>query len=264
MNYRINIITLDKNSSSAVKLLESIRKKNMEANFYSAVDGRKTPPDLLRGESVDQNKSEEYRLSTLNNAEIGAYLSHYRCIKSAYEEGIENLCILEDDINIEKDFSSILKKLIDLPKEYEFIRLMELKRCKRKIINKISGKYLLTRPEKGTLGAQGYLINREGMKKVMAHAMPIWKPIDKYYDHFWEINLQSFSIEPHIIWETLSETSIKKPNFKPKVSFKKLTYWKIQKIKRSLKRKIYIIKRRKEFYPKSKSDMKMGKTQRKG
>jgi len=264
MSYRIKIITLDVKSNHPQELLKKIRNQDMEANFFDAVDGRKSLPNLLEGESINQKKSEQYRLSALNNAEIGLYLSHYRCIKSAYEDGIEHLCMLEDDIGIEEQFSSILKKLMELPEKFELIRLMELKRCKRKIITKIDETHKLTRPEKGTLGTQGYIINRQGMEKIINNAMPIWKPIDKLLDHFWETNLQVFVIEPHIIWESPSESSIKKPNYKPKISLKRKILWETQKLKRSLKRKAFIFSRRNEFHPKSKTNAKMGKTQRKG
>ena len=264
MSYKIKIITLNKESKNSKELLNSIEKQGLTAELYDAIDGRNTIPKLLKNESIDQHRSEKYRLSILNSPEIGAYLSHYRCIQSAYEQNIKKICILEDDVNIDTDFGSTLNQLLDLPEKYEFIRLMELKRCKRKIVKNINEKHLLTRPEKGTLGAQGYLLNRAGMKKIIDNAMPIWKPIDKFYDHYWEIDLQSFSIEPHLIWETLSESSIKKPNFRPHIDFYTSALWTLQKLKRSIKRKIYILKRRVEFYPKSKSSIKMGKTIRKG
>lgn len=264
MNNRVRIITLDNLSKQAGELMKSINSENIDLDFFTAIDGRAIFPKLLDNETLNQKQAFKYRLSTLNSAEIGAYLSHYRCIKEAYKNNINSLCILEDDVVVEPEFNSILNHLLSLPREYEFIKLMDLKRCKRKETKQLNEKYSIFRPIKGTLGAQGYVINQEGMKKIVESGMPICKPIDKLFDHFWEIDLKLFSIEPHLIWERESSSSIKKPDFKPKKSIPILLFWKIKKLTRSIRRRVYILKRAKHFYPNTKTLKKMGKTKRKG
>lgn len=263
MKHHIKIITLDPESKTSLELLDSIRNQGLKATFFNAVDGRKNYPRLLNNESVDQEKCFQYRLSHLSSGEIGCYLSHYRCILEEYNNGTETLCILEDDIFIEPEFSTYVTLIFNLETNYELVKLTALKMKKRKVSLTLSNGFKITRPTKGTLGTQGYVINRLGMEKLLKKGMPIVKPIDKFYDHFWESDINTFSIEPYIIWEKETLSSIEKPKKKYKADFfKKITY-KHLKITRSFKGLIYRIKNHASFYPNSKIDNFNWKTVRK-
>lgn len=258
----ILIITLNAESENVQALQKSLRDQGLESKIFSAVDGRHETPRLEADESIDQELSFRQRLMTLSNSEIGCYLSHLRAIKEAYRTGANHICILEDDVNIEENFSSVLSAIIDLPEEFEFVRLMGLKIHKRKIIKNI-GNVKIVRPVKGLCGTQGYVLNRSGMKKVIKQGSKLTKPIDKFYDHFWKINLNAFCVEPHIIWEIPSQSSVKKmfgENIKSTIT-QRLGY-KTNKFMNSLSRNIYTILRFREFYPAKKIKKPQGKTAR--
>lgn len=261
MNCHIKIITLDKQSDHSQWLIKQIENQGLTGSFSDAVDGRQAYPELLDGETINHDKSMRYRGSQLTTSEVGCYLSHYRCVYWAYHHGIDKLCVLEDDVKFEDSFSSTVEEIYQLPEKYEFVRLMGLKNSKRKVIKTLASGIQLTRLVKGNLGAQGYVINRSGMKKILEHGSDMRQPVDKLYDHFWEVDLNLYSLEPHLIWERVSNSSIKKPKFTNKKSLS--TSRKYEKIKRSFKRKMYIFSRFSEFFPNSKAKKVIGKTQRK-
>lgn len=252
------IITLDPAMERAMSLQAELRATGIDAEFFPAVDGRHRYPTLQADEQLDQDAAIYYRLMPLGSAEVGAYLSHYRAIRSAYDSGFDQLCLFEDDVHLEPDFGNVLHELRQLPEDYEFIRFMALKRQPRRLVTALSSidgpdqPYWLTRPLRGTLGGQGFLINRRGMEKLIAYGHRIFMPIDKLYDHYWETGLHCFVIEPHIIWETAKPTTIPKPDFKPVTPtlMGKLNRSLI-KLQRSIRRRMYLMKHRGAFFPAS-------------
>jgi len=138
-----------------------------------------------------------------------------RAIKKAYALGYEKLCLLEDDVEIEPEFGRALREINNFIEDFEFVRLMALRVRKRKIVREmLQGSHRLTRPERGVLGAQGYVINRQAMEKIIQYASNIFEPIDKVYDHYWEFGLHQYGVEPHLLWERPHPSSILKSNVK--------------------------------------------------
>ena len=245
------IITLNPDKPAVQQLLAALTAQGISAQTISGVDGRAGMPALQPGERLSPWKTRWRHLCELNSSEVGCYLAHLRALRRAYESGLQRICLLEDDVEIEPDFASMLIELEQQPDDVEMIRLMGLKIRKRKIISTLSdGVHHLVRPERGCLGTQGYLINRSGMQKVLSHGSTVYEPIDKLYDHFWEYDLHLYGVEPHLIWETAGSSSIVKSNVaKARVAI--WIYWlhPIGKFLRSIQRHRYLRRHRAEFYP---------------
>jgi glycosyl transferase family 25 len=141
---------------------------------------------------------------------------------------------------------------------------MGLKQHKRKLISLLDHTHWLTRPVKGLCGTQGYVINRIGMQKVIKTGASISEPIDKFFDHFWDIPLQCFCVEPHLIWERPRiKTSVKKQSRGDACKPLKNRIRKHQiKLTRSFRRKLYMLTQISRFFPSQKSFKKTGKTTR--
>lgn len=264
METTIAIITLNPQSERLQELLSLLDDQGLTARTIQGVDGRKSFPPLAGDERIDQNQSLRMQLVELTKSEAGCYLSHFRTIRGAYDEGLERICILEDDVLIEPDFKEVLSSAEQLPDKVEHLRLMGLKLHKRKNVCKLGKNHRLTRPVKGLCGTQGYVLNRSGMKKVLQSGSIIAKPIDKFYDHFWEIDLKSYCIEPHIIWERpIIKSSITKlPRDKSEKALGEFLRKHAVKLQRGLKRRAYILKHWSDFFPAVKSVVPMGKTAR--
>ena len=258
------VITLNPASEQTRTLLQALSDAGMSPEVYLGVDGRKGMPALESGEKIDVPKTLWRHQCQLTSSEVGAYLSHYRLIKRAYASGAKQVCIFEDDVELEPTFGPIIKELEQNIEKYEFVRLMGLKIRKRKpVANFADGVHQIVRPERGLLGTQGYMVNRDGMKKIVEYAGNIFEPIDKVYDHFYEYDLKSFGIEPHIILEKAHPTSIEKSNrgLAPVPLWIKVFY-PLGKGVRSMQRHRYLRTHTDEFYPAEKPKQKPGRSVR--
>ncbi len=165
MPIRIQIISLNPQSDDVQNLIRNISNQGLTPEIFNAVDGRTNFPSLQENETLDQAQSLKRRFIPLTKTEVACYLSHLRAIRQAYNDGVERFCLLEDDISIEANFSTVLKELLELPEEYELIRLMGLKRHPYKVVKTLQDGTQFTCPVKGLCGGQGYIVSRAGGTK---------------------------------------------------------------------------------------------------
>ncbi len=263
MTLKCWIISLTQDQAVVQTLKSALARQGISAGIYPAVDGRITMPALRVGEKIDQTLARCKRRATLTKSEVGCYLSHYRVIKDAYDQGAEHLCIFEDDVAAEEGIGDAIREITTLPPEYELVRLMSLRIRRRKVVCNLSCGLRLVRPLRGASGTQGYVINRRGMEKVIRKGGVMSKPIDKLYDHFWDIDLKCFSTEPHMVYEVGNESTIVKPKKRdldktPWV----LVAWQAGKVVKSFKRYSYFIRHWREFIPAQLPEHKPGRTAR--
>jgi len=217
MSIPIKIITLYPESDHIQELISTLSSQGIDASIYLGVDGRKSMPNLLNGENLDQANALRMRQVQLTSSEVGCYLSHFRVIKEAYEAGLSQLCIFEDDVKIKDSFSQVLEEISQLPETFEFIRLFGMKIQKRKVVQPLDSDHVITRPLRGLVGTMAYVINRSGMKKVIKQGARIYEPIDKFYDHYWNTDLQCYALEPHAVIGEVGRpgaSSIQKTNYR--------------------------------------------------
>lgn len=258
------IISLKPSAPTASALSEALSAQSVPHHFLAAVDGRQSAPALIGNEQLDIRKALTRHQKLLTTSELGCYLSHYRAVKLAHEQGHERICILEDDVVVEPAFSRVLQALESQPEAVEMIRLMALRIRKRKIVATLpDGQHQLVRPERGWCGAQGYVLNRAGMKKIIDHGWNIFEPIDKLYDHFWEFDLRLYGVEPHVLYETEHVTSIQKsPASPPRIPLHYALAAPVLKGLFSLSRSRYLTRHKNEFYPATPPEASTGKTKR--
>ena len=149
------------------------RKKFMEDQFdrynitnykrIAGVDGKQlknTFKDNINGTTFTNNYSE------LTKNEVGCLLSHLKAIKTAYDNNLDQVLILEDDCSLDLMFfwedklTSLLNKL-NKP-DWEIFQLYT-----GNCINFNSKKCTLQTGEKDCWGCVAYLINRKGMEKII-------------------------------------------------------------------------------------------------
>lgn len=264
MNMPVWIISLNPSAPTVTTLSQSLNERGIAHEFIAAVDGRQKRPELLPNEHYNTRKSLLRHKRILTNSELGCYLAHYRAICRAYEAGHPRICILEDDVIPEPGLASVLEALEKTNDNIEMTRLMGLRIRKRKVTGPLTpAGHELVRPERGWCGAQGYVLNRQGMLKIIRHAADIFEPIDKVFDHFWEFDLNVFGVEPHVLYETEHTTSVSKAN-DPKLTIPLIMRLiaPIQKALFSRSRHTYLSHRAADFYPASMPQQKIGNTGR--
>lgn len=258
------VITLNPQSERVQTLLAHLAAAGVPAQVFQGVDGRQGIP-ATRGQEVLATRQMIWRHKcTMTGSEVGAYLSHYRVVEEAFASGRDRICVFEDDVELEPGFAAAFHELVTLPDEFEMIRLMGLKIRKRKVIKRLNdGVHVVTRPERGELGGQGYIINRPGMEKFLKHARHVFEPIDKVFDHAYEYDLRLFGVEPHLILETVHPSNIAKSNRnRAQVPLWVKLLYPLGKGWRSLQRHRYLRAHHDEFYPAEKPRQRPGRSAR--
>jgi len=256
------IISLNPNKPEAVKLAEVLAANGLEAKIIPAVDGRNAMPTLCADEQLDQRQALRNRRAPLTSSEVGCYLSHLRAIRKAYEMQLRHIAIFEDDVVAEDHLADLFKAIESLDNNAHLVRLMSLKRRKRKVTSQLTDHYQLIRPIRGALGTQGYVLNREGMRRILEFGYTISMPIDKLYDSFFLFGLKCFSVEPHAIHEVMHTSTISKNETGLDNRFWITIGWRLNKLYRSIRRHSHRLKHRSEFEPASAPPAGVGKSQR--
>ncbi|MYM61847.1 glycosyltransferase family 25 protein [Pseudomaricurvus sp. HS19] len=248
-NFACHIITLNPEAPATQEILRSLQQQGVEAGVFTAVDGRQGYPQLQPGEYLNQRMSMLRNRRYMTATEVGCYLSHLRAVRHSYEAGHQFVCLLEDDVVIEPDFGRVVRELTREPRD--IVRLMALKLRRRKVVGEVLPGFSLTRPERGTLGTQAYLLSRAGMEKFLAHASDIHRAIDHVLDHFFLFDLETYAVEPHLVYERHSASTISKraadagrrPNLLESLLYHPLKMW------FSGRRHLYFWRKRAELYP---------------
>lgn len=258
------LITLNPRSANARSIIDDLAKGGVRAEVFDAVDGRAGEPPLEDGESINTRRAYLFRKKLLTPTQVGCYLSHLRAVKKAYSDGYDRLCIMEDDIAIDDGFFDVLPEILSLDESYELVRLMGLRIRKRKILSGlVGGRFDLVRPVRGVAGTQGYVINRSGMEKLMNTAPNMYEPIDIVYDHSFIHKIRVFGVEPHVIHEIESDSSISRTDKAAPVTplLYRLLY-PFSKLYLSCSRTYYKLKNYKDFMPASYPASSIGRTKR--
>ncbi|CBL46962.1 Putative galactosyl transferase [gamma proteobacterium HdN1] len=262
MNVTAWIIALNPENPVANALERSLRDQGILASIRPAVDGRKEMPSLQGRERLNQRDAVLYRQTELTATEVGCYLSHYRLIQEAYDTGLSHICLFEDDVVAEHGLGDLLREIAALEDTFHLTRLMSLKIRKRKLARPLSHGYSVVRPLRGALGTQGYVVNRTGMKEILDFGANIYMPIDKLYDSFFLYNLNCYSVEPHAIYETSRKTSVEKTRQPGRRNLSTFILWQLSKLRRSLRRRLHYLTHRAEYYPATKPNSTLGKSER--
>ncbi len=256
------IISLNPQSDVVQSLLATLREQQIEAAIFPAVDGRKAMPVLQGDEKLDQARALVNRKAPLTSSEVGCYLSHYRLIRHAWEQGLSHVCIFEDDVVAEPGLGDLLRSIVTLDDDADLVRLMSLKIRKRKVVQPLAAGYTLVRPVRGALGTQGYVLNRSGMRKILEFGADISMPIDKLYDSFFLFDLHCFSVEPHAIYELANPSTVVKTGGNLDRRLWIALQWHLNKLHRSLRRKLHYLANRDAFSPATKPKGSQGKSKR--
>ncbi len=241
MTIHAKVISLNTDNPVAIELVNELNSGDIQAELVSAIDGRRQMPALESDEKLNQKSSLINRKSELTATEVGCYLSHYRIIKNAYQQGLKHICIFEDDVVAEPKLNQVIETICKLDEQKHMVRLMSLKLRKRKFIESLSSEHSLARPLRGALGTQGYILNREGMNRVIKAGANICMPIDKFYDSFFLFGLNCYYVEPHVIYEQDSNSTVAKRYQDPDKRLWVKLAWRINKLYRSLMRKWHYV-----------------------
>lgn len=149
--------------------------------------------------------------------ELACYLGHERILRRIVDEGIEVALVLEDDVWLEDTLIPVLDALLGQTRPWPWmvVRLASLRG--RKILRGIQTRHRVTSlgAEHGlyklsthVLGAQGYVVTREGAERMLRYGRRIALPFDHAMDRFWENGLTPYVVYPFVLGERGELSSI--------------------------------------------------------
>ncbi|GEO82586.1 glycosyltransferase family 25 protein [Pararhodospirillum oryzae] len=188
------VINLERSDIRRQRVLRGLAKVGVEATVWKAVDGASL--DVATAPRYDQARRLARFGHDLTPNEIACALSHLACIEAALAEGFDKICILEDDVIVAPDFKAVLDACFALPAGADMVKLYGLRRRPSRPVAELTPTRTLVRPLHATCGAQGYVLDRVGMKKALAACTPLIMQIDIALDRYWANGLALFAVLP--------------------------------------------------------------------
>lgn len=139
-----------------------MQKAGIDFQHFPAIDARKMK---VRGESIE------------NPGLIGCFLSHYFILQEALLNGYDSVAVFEDDVILVSEFQEKFQRAqAELPETWELFMLGYYERLGDKGYKiKISDNIVIPR---STWGTHGYIVRREGIKKMWEGLQVIKTHID--------------------------------------------------------------------------------------
>jgi GR25 family glycosyltransferase involved in LPS biosynthesis len=116
---RVVCINLAKRKDKKQTTQEKFDKVGIKVEWFEAVQYGFAPSVVA---ALNANRTGRFNAEQPN--EFGCALSHYTVIKKAYEDGLDNIFVFEDDICFHKNFNARLDRYFnDLPGDWQMINL---------------------------------------------------------------------------------------------------------------------------------------------
>ncbi len=204
INIPIFVVNLKKDIKKQQHMQKLCQKFDLDVEFIEAVYGK----DLTQKE-VDEVYSEKRAREEigreLSQGEIGCALSHKKIYKKMINKKMDMALILEDDIEFDADLLKILNKVEYFNDDWELVLLGQHTATSRDkdtlssiwARKSIVNGYKLVHPCEKAYGTYGYMITRNGAKKLLRHLDIIVKPIDLYTGSRTYSNL--YTVNPAVI-----------------------------------------------------------------
>lgn len=169
----IYVINLDRSNTRREFMFNQFHNLNLDPNKchrVRAYDGK----ELEHYHFINRYKWYKW----INHARLATTLSHLKAIKQAYDNDEDYALILEDDVALLLAplwECPLMDKLNALPADWEIYRLMTLAPQWK------DGSLTYMKPKFKSWGAQGYIVNRKAMKKIVEscfteEGVPILEP----------------------------------------------------------------------------------------
>lgn len=209
MNYKTLIINLDNNPERLASIAERCNEIGLSFEKISAVMGNQLTAEQV-SEVYDTDTNLRKYDKKLNEGEIGCYLSHIRCWQQIVDEQLDFALILEDDILPRPQIVDCLQRFESVSSDWDYIKLYSKKLKYISGSTSLSADIHLHKLAKLSAGTCCQLVSLSGAKKMLAHALPIARPIDVDVQYWFERDLRAFAVSPSMIDSTEFESDIEK------------------------------------------------------
>jgi glycosyl transferase family 25 len=191
------VINLDRDAARWESARGQLAAVGLACERVPAVEGAKLPPEeIARLYSPARNARQFFR--PLTSAEIGCYASHLQCARLIVERGLPAAVILEDDLVVRPDFPTLLDSLAGLARPYDLIKLYS-NVARFTPLQSLAAGYRLCRFRRMPITTLAYALSRAGAAKFLQNALPMGRPVDVAFKHWWEWNLDILGVTPNAV-----------------------------------------------------------------
>lgn len=179
----IYVINLKSRPQKREFMEKQMKKNNLNATIFEAVDGSKLDlEDLLEDGIISPTKNKEIR-RYLRKGEIGCALSHMLIWLRLLNSQKQYALIFEDDAILCNDFKEMLRGVISEANTVPWDILYLNENCYWRFRDGCDGPMVTKRimaPTNVGYGLYGYIIKRDAVPKYIEGILPFKIPIDNY------------------------------------------------------------------------------------
>ena len=182
---------------------------NIRHEIVDAVDGAALDLSQLGGRYSEKAAAKKYG-SPLLRGEIGCYLSHYNLWERIAAENIPAAVVLEDDTELDGDFSQVAAAVAACKWEWDVVLLYgsHMRRRYRALSPLCNGRELV-QYARHVHGTVAYVVSCEGAKKLLSHCRDILEPIDVAWRDYWNWGGRFYAVRPFCVrCEVNADTSL--------------------------------------------------------
>lgn len=170
------VILLGRDRARGRYVRQVLARERLQAELFDAVDGRR-----LTGRRIEELRRAGYLAEGLeaerSRGQIACALSHVRLLERIVEQGLDNALVLEDDFAPAPGFRDGLReRLRRAPADFDLIYLFN-SNWPEPELHVIEGLEGLRRPVY-PLGTVGYVVSRQGARRILELVKPVWFTID--------------------------------------------------------------------------------------
>jgi glycosyl transferase family 25 len=174
---------------------------NLQWRFFDA--GRTAPP-ALRYDPAEARRAIRRELTP---GELGCYGSHFAVWQTIAAGPDEAAVVLEDDLLIDPGFFANLATTVEALAGHKFVRLHAKAPTSALIIGRVASRHVV-RYRGAAIGAQGYILRREGARQWLASITAVVRPVDDEMERYWAHGVANIGLHPFPIIERMGASTI--------------------------------------------------------
>lgn len=188
------VINLDRSIERLSAMRERLGRLTLLWQRVAAIDGQSLPADR-RGD-VDVAGYRRRHGKYLNPAEVGCYLSHVDCLEMFLAGKARWALILEDDADLPVDFEMLLQRLLNVPDDWDIVKLSGFHSGTPVRIRDLNAPYALAIPLSRHMNSNSILFNRQAAAILVSRLLPMVLPYDHALERAWLYGLRLRVVTP--------------------------------------------------------------------
>jgi len=205
MQIPVYLINLKRSAERRDHAIRHLKELGVQFQIIEAVDGLEISDSEMKDPKKIGLWKDGSRSRLLFKGDFGCVLSHLKIYQKLIDENIKMACILEDDIECEREFGSFLNydnlnmvswDLLYLGHHTQYSEKETWGRNREKI--KLSG-FGISEPLELPRGSYAYIITREAAIKILENVYPIRMSMDCYLGNSPAIGIHTRLLTPVII-----------------------------------------------------------------